>query len=178
MSEHEFQISEEEFQEFQSLVQRVEAADTEDFLELAKLLGRDPKRDFAGADLSRTNLCRANLERANLREADLSEADLSEADLSLADLHGANLSGVNLSRAILSLANLSGAILSRANLSWAILSWAILSGVILNGAIVEYTQFGKGSELSESEKLDLERRGAIFDDSLGDRESAFSSITR
>ena len=118
MSEDEFQISEEEFQEFQSLVQRIEAADTEDFLTLAKLLGRDPKIDFAGADLS----------LVNLSSADLSEAVLSEANLS--------------------------------------------------SAKVENTRFGIGSELSESEKLDLKRRGAIFADALGDRESAFSPIRR
>ena len=36
--------------------------------------------------------------------------------------------------------------------------------------------FGEGTGLSQTEKEDLARRGAIFDDASGDRESAYSPV--
>jgi hypothetical protein len=39
----------------------------------------------------------------------------------------------------------------------------------LNGAEVSYAQFGNNSGISESMRQDLIYRGAIFDDTLGDR---------
>lgn len=38
-----------------------------------------------------------------------------------------------------------------------------------NGAVVEDAHFGDNLRLSEEMKLDLKRRGAIFEDSLGER---------
>ncbi|NEU77208.1 pentapeptide repeat-containing protein [Hassallia byssoidea VB512170] len=115
--------------------------------------------NLIGADLSRANLSRANLSgadlsRANLSNADLSDAYLSDAYLSDADLSGANLSGANLSGANLSRANLSRANLSRADLS---------------GANVENARFGNNQGISEARKRDLIQKGAIFEDSHGDR---------
>ena len=60
-------------QELQNYIQQVLEAETNDFLELAKIAGLDIATDFAGADLS-------------------------FADLSFADLSGAKLSGANLDR--------------------------------------------------------------------------------
>ncbi|MEP0873695.1 pentapeptide repeat-containing protein [Trichocoleus desertorum AS-A10] len=40
----------------------------------------------------------------------------------------------------------------------------------LSGAIVENARFGEGIGLTEAEKLDLQQRGAIFNNSTGDRE--------
>ncbi|MEP0873693.1 pentapeptide repeat-containing protein [Trichocoleus desertorum AS-A10] len=40
----------------------------------------------------------------------------------------------------------------------------------LSGAIVENARFGEGIGLTEAEKLDLQQRGAIFNESIGDRE--------
>ena len=102
-----------------------------------------------GADLSGVNLSRAYLSGANLSGANLSEAKLFGANLSGANLNGANLNGANLSRADLSGANLSRASLISAN----------LSGVIVTEAV-----FIDTIGLLETERADLERRGAIFGD--------------
>jgi len=75
--------------------------ETDDFLELAKIAGMNPAKDFVGADLSNVNLegadlkefdmSYANLSNANLSNADLSYADLSSCDLSYADLQNCKL---------------------------------------------------------------------------------------
>jgi uncharacterized protein YjbI with pentapeptide repeats len=49
-------------------------ADTDDFAELATLMGLDLKTDFVGADLNKVDLQNANLSRANLYGAILSGA--------------------------------------------------------------------------------------------------------
>jgi uncharacterized protein YjbI with pentapeptide repeats len=150
--------------------------------------------DLNSAYLSGANLCGANLSGANLNNASLNNANLNNASLSGANLSGANLSGANLSGAYLSRANLSGANLNNAsligasligasligasligaslsganliatNLSAANLSGVNLSGVNLSGAIVEDAVFVNTSGLQETERDDLERRGAIFGD--------------
>jgi hypothetical protein len=146
----------------------------------ANLFGADLSgADLSGADLSGANLSGANLSGANLSDADLSGVYLSRANLSRAILIGANLSGAilidaNLSGAILSVADLIGAILSGANLSRAILSRAILSRAILSvanlsRANVENARFGNNRGISEPIKRDLIQKGAIFEDSPGDR---------
>ncbi|MGG6269105.1 pentapeptide repeat-containing protein [Leptolyngbya sp. AN03gr2] len=66
--------------------------------------------------------------------------------------------------------NLSNANLSSANLSGVNLSGIDLSTTNLSGAIVQNTRFGKGIGLTKDEKLDLKRRGAIFNDSTSDHE--------
>ncbi len=145
--------------------------------------------DLSGADLSRAdlrvallvgallvgaNLSGANLSGAVLLNSDLREVDLSGADLSGAFLNGANLSGANLHKSDLSgaslpRADLSGAGLSEANLINADLSDADLSGADLGGAVVENTRFLFGRGISSELKRDLQNRGAIFDDTQGDR---------
>jgi uncharacterized protein YjbI with pentapeptide repeats len=140
MSEPEFQINEQEFHEFQALMQRLETAETDDFLELATLLGRDPKTDLIGADLSGTDLKGKELIDANLNGVNLSGADLSNANLSNANLSGADLRE----------ANFYGSNLSSAN---------------LNEATVHGTKFGNNLGLSEAAKSDLRDRGALFNDS-------------
>ena len=150
--------------------------------------------NLSGADLSGVDLSGANLFIADLSGAHLSESDLSGAHLSGSDLSGAHLSGANLSGANLSGANLSGANLSRADLSDAELFRAELIGANLFrtnlfrselGAAnliaanliganlidvnVESTRFTDCLGISESLKLDLINRGAIFNDSRGDR---------
>ena len=160
MSEFSFEISPEEFQEFQAVLQQLEATDTDDFLELANLLGRNPKTDLSGADLSGIDLRKA--EHSSGIRADIVMGDVSiNAKPGFANLSGANLSGINLSRADLSRADLSGANLSGANLS---------------RAIVAKCRFGSGIGLNEAEKIDLQRRGAIFDNATGDREAVGSPV--
>jgi uncharacterized protein YjbI with pentapeptide repeats len=154
---------------------------------------------LSGANLSGANLSGAILSDANLSGVDLSDADLISANLSDAILSRAILSGAYLSRAILSRAILSGAILSDANLSGvdlsdadlsdanligtnligadlsdANLSGADLSGADLIGAVVEKSRFGANVGLTEDMKLDLKQRGAIFEDSPGDRSGVLS----
>jgi uncharacterized protein YjbI with pentapeptide repeats len=140
--------------------------------------------DLSGADLSGADLRGAilkgailkgtDLRGADLRGADLSSADLSSADLSSAILKGTNLSGTNLSGADLSVANLRGAILKGAILKGTDLRVADLSVANLSNAVIKGARFGEGRGLSKKEKQDLARRGAIFDEASGDRESAYS----
>jgi uncharacterized protein YjbI with pentapeptide repeats len=59
--------------------------------------------------------------------------------------------------------------LSIAELGGANLSGANLSEADLRGANVENTQFAKNLGISEETKLVLLRRGAIFEDSTGNR---------
>ncbi len=169
-----FSLNSQSLQKLQNLLQQVVEAKTDNFLELAKIAGLNPAKDFVGANLSDANLSRTNLRDANLSDANLSGANLSHADLSSANLSDANLSGSNLSHANLSCAhlsvvNLSGANLSHADLSSAFLGLANLSDTNLSGAEVRNATFGHNQGLSEDIKLDLKRRGAIFEDSPGDR---------
>ena len=129
--------------EFTKVVQYITKAQTNNFFELADMLGQNPKTDFAGANLKEVNLSGGDLRGANLRQADLSGADLSQTDLSGADLTKADLSH----------ANLIGANLIGAN----------LTATILNDARLEDAQFSNNQGLSESMKRYLRRRRANFD---------------
>jgi hypothetical protein len=96
---------------------------------------------------------------------DAEPSNLSGADLRTAILSGADLSGANLRTAILSGADLSGAILIGAD----------LSGADLSGAVVEIARFQLNVGISKEMEYDLISRGAIFDDSQGDRSDALFS---
>ena len=160
MSEFSFEISPEEFQEFQAVLQQLEATDTDDFLELANLLGRNPKTDLSGADLSGINLRKTEYSSSIHAGIGIS-APSSNVKPGFANFRGADLRGAYLIGANLSGANLSG---------------AYLSGASLSRAIVAKCRFGSGIELNEAEKIDLQRRGAIFDDAIGDREAVDSPV--
>ena len=67
--------------EVEELYQRIAEADTDNFVELAKIAGLDIKTDLIGTDLSGADLSEANLSGANLSGADLREAKLREAKL-------------------------------------------------------------------------------------------------
>ncbi|WP_293350896.1 MULTISPECIES: pentapeptide repeat-containing protein [unclassified Microcoleus] len=160
--------------ELQEMVDRIIAAETDDFVELATIANLNPALDFAGGslrgtslsavDFSSANLPAANFRGANLNDADFSDANLQNtkfggADLSGAFLGNADLSGADLYRASLALANLSGADLSRANLLEVNLTNANFSG-----ANVKSARFGNNSGLAEDVKLNLQQRGAIFEE--------------
>ncbi|MBD2472372.1 pentapeptide repeat-containing protein [Nostoc sp. FACHB-145] len=130
--------------------------------------------DLSGADLRGAYLIDAYLRGADLSGANLSGANLSRVDLSRANLSRANLRGADLSRANLRGADLSRADLSRANLSRANLRGADLSGADLSRAIVENALFGGNLGLTKNMKLDLEQRGAIFNDTPGDRSAVLT----
>jgi uncharacterized protein YjbI with pentapeptide repeats len=155
------------------LIDRIYAAKTDNFLELAKLAGLNPLADLAGgnflavnlsgielsgADLSRTNFRGANLTDVDLSEANLSYARLSGADLSGAYLGNANLSHGDLHRASLALVNAIGADLTGADLREANLSNANFSG-----ATILQARFGDNPSLSDEVKLSLKERGAIVE---------------
>ena len=151
--------------------------------------------DLHGTNLTGSNLTDADLRGANLRGITINEvtiidrkwrrvweivnqsvigrflreADLSGADLYAAELREADLSSADLSHASLSHANLISADLSSADLGGANLSGANLKDADLKEAQVKNTDFGIGRGLSEITKNDLKRRGAIFQDSSGDR---------
>jgi CRP/FNR family transcriptional regulator, cyclic AMP receptor protein len=82
------------------LIQRIEAAETTNLLELAKIADLDPKTDFAGGDLRNVDLSGADLTGFDFSHADLSNAELSHANLSHANLLFTNLTDANLSNAI------------------------------------------------------------------------------
>jgi CheY-like chemotaxis protein len=105
------------------------------------------------AILDKVNLCGAHLNNAQLRGAKLRGANLSTADLSAADLTAADLNTANLQEADLRGANLSYSKLCDAN----------LSGANLSGAQVKKTLFASNLGISQENKLDLIRRGAIFE---------------
>lgn len=124
-----------EDQELENTIQRILDAETDNFFELAIMLGRDPKQDLAGADLHDCDLSNGDLQGANLRKTDLTNANLSGTNLRNADLTGANLTGTNLTNAQ------------------------------LEGVIVQDTLFGQNQGLNlETEKY-LKDKGAIFENS-------------
>jgi hypothetical protein len=128
-------------QEMEKIIQIVKEAKTDNFFELARILGRNPKKDFAGA---------------NLHNCDLSGGDLRGADLRRTNLSSANLKGVNLRGADLSFADLSGADFTGAD----------LRGTIFDDIRAENTIFCDNVGLYERLKLNLEARGAIFKEKL------------
>ena len=158
----------------QEMVDRIISAETDDFAQLAEIANLNPALDFAGSSLRGTTLSAvdfssANLDRANFRGANLSDADFSDANLQNAKFGGADLSGAFLGNADLSGADLHKASLALANLSGADLSGANLLEVNLtnanfSGANVESARFGNNSGLAEDLKVNLEQRGAIFED--------------
>ena len=141
-----------DFAQFQTIVNAIIEAKTENFLVLAEMAGLNPLADFVGArmlgvNLSNLDLSGANLQNAYLRGADSSDVDLSNANLVAVNLGGADLSGALLSdanlshadlhRVSLALANLSGANLTQVNLTEANLSNCNLSQANLSGAILK-----------------------------------------
>lgn len=157
------------------------------------------KLNLANTNLSYVSLSNANLSGARLNLANLNDANLSGAELFGADLYGAELFGADLSDdADLSNADLSYAALNRANLSNANLSGAKLFGADLRDANLsdadlndadlrgvsplfvkrtnfKGTHFGNNKGISKEMKLDLEKRGAIFEDGLV-RRSALNNV--
>jgi uncharacterized protein YjbI with pentapeptide repeats len=147
------------------------------YLSLAKLSGADLSgADLRGADLRSADLRDANLSGANLRSADLISADLISTDLSGTNLISANLSGADLSGANLSGADLRFVNLSDADLRGAYLSGAYLSGADLSKTKVKEARFSSNLGISESMKQDLIKKGAIFEDSPGDRSEVLTKV--
>ena len=128
-------------QEMEKIIQLVKEAKTDNFFELAEILGRNPKKDFAGADL---------------HNCDLSGGDLRGADLRRTNLSSANLKGAKLRGADLSFADLSGADFTGAD----------LRGTIFDNVRAENAIFCDNVGLYERLKLNLLDRGAIFTEKL------------
>ncbi|MEG3860003.1 pentapeptide repeat-containing protein [Microcoleus sp. herbarium12] len=160
----------------QEMVDRIIAAETDDFAELAKIANLNPAQDFAGGSLRGTSLSAVDFSSANLPAANFRGANLDDADFSDANLQNAKFGGADLSGAFLGNADLSGADLYRASLALANLSGADLSGANLlevnltnanfSGANVESARFGNNSGLAEDVKLSLQQRGAIFEEDI------------
>lgn len=132
---------------------------------------------LTGANLIGAILERANLERAGLREGNLEGANLERANLEGAYLRRANLKGANLERANLKRVNLRGVNLRGTNLRGANLRGAIIEAN-LEEANVENAVFTNARGLTESNKADLKFRGAIFEDSPGERSEVLSPVKR
>lgn len=78
-------------QEIEQSIKRIQEVETDNFFELAQILGRNPKKDLAGADLHGCDLSGGDLQGANLRKTNLKGANLSHADIRNADFTGADL---------------------------------------------------------------------------------------
>ncbi|NJR65682.1 MAG: pentapeptide repeat-containing protein [Leptolyngbyaceae cyanobacterium CRU_2_3] len=87
-------------------------AQTDDLVELARILGRDPQEYFRGGSFQRSdfshkaNLNGIDLQGSDLRAANFSHSVLTDVNFEKADLRGANLDGVSLTRV-----NFKGALL-------------------------------------------------------------------
>lgn len=118
--------------EIEQIIQLVQEAETDNFFEIAKILGQDPKKDLAGANLHKCDLSSGDLQGAYLRKTDLSNANLSGADLRGADLRGADL------------------------------TYADLTNTRLEEVEVDDALFGNNKGLSLENKNYLRKSGAIF----------------
>ena len=134
-----------------SILEKIINANTDDFLDLAKIANLNPKIDFAGANLTATNLkgldfSKSNFFRANFRGADLTDIDLSESNLEGVKLNGVDLSGaylanINLKQSYCYNASFALCNLIGANLSYANLVNANLDNANLTDAQIEGTKF-------------------------------------
>jgi hypothetical protein len=112
------------FEDFRSFSKEIELSPQDDFCKLARRIGLDPLKDFAGIDLSRVQLTGADLTGASLIKSNLSCADLRNTNLAYAVLERANLSGANLNNSILSGAILKNTDFQAADLLDAVISFA------------------------------------------------------
>lgn len=87
------------FEELDQVIGKVLDTETTNFFELAKILGLDPKQDFAGADLSGTDFFQGDLAGANFVGTDLRSANLAYTNLQGANLTNAHL-GVSSSKSL------------------------------------------------------------------------------
>ncbi len=122
----------------------------------SNLIGADfSGSNFSGADFSGSNLIGVDFSGSNLSSADFSGSNLSSVDFSGSNLIGSNLSGSNFSGADFSGSNFNGSNFNGSN----------FNGSNLTGASVENTRFRNNTGISSEMRLDLIRRGAIFEDS-------------
>jgi UDP-N-acetylglucosamine 1-carboxyvinyltransferase len=149
---------ESEFEEFLLLVKRVERAETNDFIKLAYLLGRDPKHDFAGADLSSVDLSSCDLSHAELSYTNMRGCNLAHANLRYSNLHGADLSSANLQGCDLAYANLTDCNLSNADLHESNLAYANLTNCDLSDSDLSSVNLSL-VDLSVSKQKDKQSQG-------------------
>ena len=76
-------------------IKLIEEAKTDDLFELAKIMGQNPKTDWAGADFHECDLSNGDLADANLKYINLSSAKLINCNLRRANLTGADISGAD-----------------------------------------------------------------------------------
>jgi uncharacterized protein YjbI with pentapeptide repeats len=135
---------------------------TKALLQTSILLHADLQESILlGADLSGVKLGFAHMNKVDLRDAILLNANLSGTNLEEADLKGANLQEATLRGAKLNKADLRDVTLRGATLREAELTLTKLEDADLLGAI-----FLNNPGLSDSDKADMKRRGAIFEDSF------------
>jgi hypothetical protein len=79
-----------------AVLDALQSAESDDFVELARQAGLDPRHDFVGADLRGVDFGSSDLAGFDFTGADLTEAKLSHADISRANLFAATLLGTSL----------------------------------------------------------------------------------
>jgi Pentapeptide repeats (8 copies) len=161
------------FEDFRSFSKEIEQSPQDDFCKLARRIGLDPLKDFAGIDLSRVQLTGADLSGALLTESNLSCADLRNTNLTYAVLERADLSGADLNSSILSgaifeNANLEGthlvnAVISFANFSGAYMLYADLTGVKFKETRFKGTFFGYNFGISKEMEAYIVNESGILD---------------
>jgi len=135
--------------EFEEKLRQILSAETTDLLELAKIAGLNPSKDFIGADLSNVNLEGADLQEFNLTYANLSHANLNHANLSYANFSHSDLRCANLQKTKLTATNFNYADLR--GVDWGNSNRASAS---FYGAKTDYPLGGRGESESMSENYD------------------------
>ena len=169
-----------ELAELASFAERAErAAERAELASLAALLAERAEL----ASLSELASFAERAERAaELSELAASRAELSELAAELVELTGTKLTNARLVKANLAYSqlndvNLAEANLIGANLNNAELLRANLTNADLSGANVKNARFGYNKGISESLRIDLVKRGAIFEDSPpGDRSKVLTRV--
>ncbi|MEM9484857.1 MAG: pentapeptide repeat-containing protein [Cyanobacteria bacterium P01_F01_bin.116] len=132
------------------------ASDIEDILSLAIITANRIYQDLTEAE----DILANNELYQDLADTSVSTIDMvrnQQLDLERADLTNANLRNIDLRYANLTEASFEGA-----DLTNAVLTGANVKRTNLKGANVTRTIFGENENLTDADKRDLKRRGAIF----------------
>jgi hypothetical protein len=161
----------EELKLFDTRVQQLIDANTNNFNEIAQTLNLDPKTSFAEGNLSDFDLTGANLENADLHQTNFAQANMLDADLSNSNLKYTNLTNTNLTHA-----NLTNTDLGEADLGNADLTDSILSGANLQNVKAIKATFRNNLGLSEADKKILEQQSAEINDDRSPSEEKLQEL--
>jgi uncharacterized protein YjbI with pentapeptide repeats len=167
-----YDMSEDEnLAQFNDRVQQAIDVDTNNFNELVKILGFDPKTHFTEGNLSEFDLEGASLTNADLHQTDFTQANILDADLSNSNLKDAKFNHTNLTNVYLINTDLTGADLTDANLTD-----SNLSGVRLQNIKAIRATFRNIQGLTESDKKLLEQQSVDIDNDCTNLEQELQEL--